>query len=205
MLLLAMMPLTSSACLVVTLQPAYDDQSVTFNETLLGQWENAEDGTRATIERGEWRSYKITFTDRTSTRIFQGNLTKIGVSTFLDLTEMRGADPGPFLVPVHGVARITVSDAALEVALLDYDWFIRAMSRRTLGRLSTAVDDRRNAVITATTGELKRWLGQTPRRRVRRAGDLYEEVAAYEMVVARCRRARRLARCPTASTADRAG
>jgi len=152
----------STGCLVVSLQPAYDDQSVTFNEMLLGQWENAEDGTRATVERGEWRSYKITFTDRTSTRIFQGNLTKIGVSTFLDLTEMRGADPGPFLVPVHGVARITVSDAALDVALLDYDWFIRAMSRRTLGRLSTAVDDRRNAVITATTGELKRWLGQTP-------------------------------------------
>src|SRR4030095_1901783 len=131
----------SSGCLVLTLQPAYDDQSVTFNETLLGQWENAEDGTRATVERGEWRSYKI---------------------TFVDLTEMRGADPGPFLVPVHGVARIAVNDDTLEVALLDYDWFIRAMNRKTLRRLSTAVDDRRNAVITATTGELKRWLGQTP-------------------------------------------
>jgi hypothetical protein len=152
----------STGCLVVSLQPAYDDQSVTFNETLLGHWENGEDGTRATVERGEWRSYKITFTDRTSTRMFQGNLTKIGASTFLDLTEMRGADPGPFLVPVHGVARIAVNDDALEVALLDYDWFIHAMNRKTLGRLSTAVDDRRNAVITATTGELKRWLGQTP-------------------------------------------
>ena len=152
----------SSGCLVVTLQPAYDDQSVTFNEALLGQWENAEDGTRATIERGEWRSYKITFVDRTTTRVFQGNLTKIGVSTFLDLTEMRGADPGPFLVPVHGVARIAVKDDVVEVALLDYDWFIRAMGRKALGRLSTAVADRRNAVITATTGELKRWLGQTP-------------------------------------------
>jgi len=147
---------------VVTLQPAYDDQSVTFNEALLGQWENAEDGTRATIERGEWRSLKITYVDRTSTRVFQGNLTKIGASTFLDLTEMRGADPGPFLVPVHGVARIAVKDDAIEVALLDYDWFIRAMGRKTLGRLRTAVDDRRNAVITATTGELKRWLAQTP-------------------------------------------
>ena len=152
----------SSGCLVLALQPAYDAESVVFDEALVGQWENADDGARATIERGEWRSYKITFTDRTSTRVFQGNLTKIGASTFLDLTEMRGADPGPFLVPVHGVARIAVKDDALEVALLDYDWFIRAMGRKALGRLSTAVDDRRNAVITATTGELKRWLGQTP-------------------------------------------
>ncbi len=151
-----------SGCLVVTLQPAYDDQSLVFEEALLGQWENGEDGTRATIERGEWRSYKITFVDRTATRVFQGNLTKIGASTFLDLTEMRGADPGPLLVPVHTVARVAVKDNELDAALLDYDWFMRAMSRKTLGRLSTAIDDRRNAVITATTGELKRWLAQTP-------------------------------------------
>ena len=152
----------SSGCLVVTLQPAYDDQSLVFEEALLGQWENAEDGTRATVERGEWRSYKITFVDRTATRVFQGNLTKIGATTFLDLTEMRGADPGPLLVPVHTIARVAVTDNELDAALLDYDWFMRAMSRKTLGRLSTAVDDRRNAVITATTGEIKRWLAQTP-------------------------------------------
>lgn len=153
---------TSSGCLVVTLQPAYDDQSLVFEEALLGQWENTEDATRATIERGEWRSYKITFVDRTGTRVFQGNLAKIGASTFLDVTEMRGADPGPLLVPVHTVARLAIKGDELDVALLDYDWFMRAMSRKTLGRLSTAVDDRRNAVITATTGEVKRWLAQTP-------------------------------------------
>ena len=154
--------LLASGCLVVTLQPAYDDQSLIFEETLLGQWENAEDSTRATIERGQWRSYKITFVDRTGTRVFQGNLAKIGAATFLDLTELRGADPGPLLVPVHTVARLSVKADELEVALLDYEWFTRAMSRKTLGRLSTAVDDRRNAVITATTGEIKRWLAQTP-------------------------------------------
>ena len=152
----------SSGCLVVTLQPAYDDQSVTFNEALLGQWENAEDGTRATIERGEWRSYKITFVDRTTTRVFQGNLTKIGASQFLDLTEMRGADPGPFLVPVHGLAKIALKGDTLDVALADYDWFMRAIARKTLGRLSTAIDDRRNAVMTATTVEMRRWLAQAP-------------------------------------------
>jgi hypothetical protein len=35
------------------------------------------------------------------------------------------------------------------------------MGRKALGRLSTADDDRRNAVIAATTA-VKRWLGQTP-------------------------------------------
>jgi hypothetical protein len=153
--------IASSGCLVVTLQPAYDDQSLVFDEQLLGQWENVDDGIRATIERGEWRSYKITYSAGSTTRAFQGNLTKIGASTFLDMTEMRGADPGPYLVPVHGLARIAVKDDVVTVAMLDYDWFMRAATRKTI-RLATAVDDRRNVVLTAVTAEVRRWLAQAP-------------------------------------------
>jgi uncharacterized membrane protein YgcG len=40
----------SNGCLVVSLQPAYDDESVLFDEALLGHWENAEDGERAIAE-----------------------------------------------------------------------------------------------------------------------------------------------------------
>jgi hypothetical protein len=152
----------SSGCLVVALQPAYDDQSLVFEESLLGQWENAEDGVRATIEQGEWRSYRIAYADRSSTRSFQGNLTKIGAATFLDVTELRGTDPGPYLVPVHGVVRITIAGDKATVAMLDYDRFMRAIADKTLGRLTAAVDDRRNAVITAPTADIRRWLAQPP-------------------------------------------
>jgi hypothetical protein len=152
----------SSGCLVLALQPAYDAESVVFDEALVGQWENADDGARATIERGEWRSYKITFTDRFSTRSFQSNLTKVGAAAFLDVTEMRGVDPGPFLVPVHGVFRITVSAETLTASPLDYAWFMRAMPQKTLGTLTVAVDDRRNIVMTAPTSEIRRWLARAP-------------------------------------------
>jgi hypothetical protein len=152
----------SSGCLVVSLQPAYDDQSVVFDEALLGQWENAEDGERATIERGEWRSYRITYVDRTATRIFQGNLTKIGITLLLDVTEMRGADPGPLLVPVHGLIRVTIAGDTLTAARLNYDRFIRARTQKAIGLPPSAVDDRRNAVITEPTRELRRWLLKIP-------------------------------------------
>jgi hypothetical protein len=151
-----------SGCLVVSLQPVYDDQSVVFDEALLGQWENSDDSERATIERGEWRSYRITYTDRTATRVFQGNLTKVGVATLLDVTEMRGADPGPLLVPVHGLVRVSIVGDTLTAARLDYDWFIRARMHKAVGLPASAVDDRRNAVITAPTGELRRWLLKVP-------------------------------------------
>ncbi len=158
----ALVALVSSGCLVLSLQPAYDAGSVVFDEALLGTWENAEDGIRATIERGEWRSYKVTYVDRFATRTFQGNLTKIGDATFLDVTELRGVDPGPYLVPVHGVLRVEIAGDALSAAMLDYGWFTRATTQKTIGRLATAVDDRRNAVITSPTDELRRWLPRAP-------------------------------------------
>jgi hypothetical protein len=86
---------SSSGCLVLALQPAYDAGSVVFDERLVGQWENAEDQTSAAIERAEWKSFKVAYTDRFATRSFHGNLARIGAALYLDLTEIRGSDPGP--------------------------------------------------------------------------------------------------------------
>jgi hypothetical protein len=152
----------SAGCLILALQPAYDAESVAFDEALVGEWENTDDGSKATVERGEWRSYNISYAERSATRTFQGNLTKIGTLSFLDLTEMRGADPGPFLVPVHGVLRISVDGDRLTASLLDYPWFMRAMTQKTLRGISVAVDDRRNIVMTDPTGDIRRWLARSP-------------------------------------------
>lgn len=152
----------SSGCLVLSLQPAYDADSVAFSDALVGSWTNAEDQTRAVIERGEWRSYKVTYSDRFASRGLQGNLTTIGGAPFLDLTEQRGNDPGPFLVPVHGIFRIDVAGDTLTVTPFDYNWFSRAMTDRTLARLTAAFDDRRNAVIASPTAEFRRWLARAP-------------------------------------------
>ena len=153
---------TSSGCLVLSLHPAYDDRSITFEESLLGSWTNSEDQTRATIERGEWRSYKISYTDHSTTRTFQGNLTTIGGTLLLDLTESRGADPGPYLVPVHGLYRVVLKTDTLTAAPLDYGWFTRAMAQKTVGGLIVGFDDRRNGVIASATADLRRWLTKPP-------------------------------------------
>jgi hypothetical protein len=154
--------IASSGCLVLSLQPAYDAESVAFDESLLGVWTNSDDETQATIERGEWRSYKVAFKDRFATRALQGNLTHIGNATFLDLTEQRGTEAAPFLVPVHAFFQIDVSGDTLHAALLDYAWFSRAMERKTLVRLNAAFDDRRNAIIASPVADIRRWLARVP-------------------------------------------
>jgi hypothetical protein len=154
--------LASSGCLVLSLQPAYDAESVAFDESLLGVWTNTDDQTQATIERGEWRSYKVTYKDRFATRALQGNLTRIAGATFLDLTEQRGSDAPPFFVPVHGIIRIEMNGDMLTATVLDYGWFARALERKALERLAAAFDDRRNVVIVSPTTDMRRWLTRVP-------------------------------------------
>ena len=154
--------LASSGCLVLSLQPAYDAASVVYDEALIGTWVNTEDETSATVERGEWRSYKVAYTDRFSTRAFHGNLTRIGTATWLDLTEVRGRDDGPFLLPVHGIFRVSVAGDVLSVAPLDYGWFTRAIEQKPAGLPIATLDDRRNVVVSSSTADLRRWLTSAP-------------------------------------------
>lgn len=157
--------LSSPACLVLSLQPAYDAASVVFEEGLLGNWENREDQTQLVVERGEWRSYRIAFTERGSTRTLNGNLTAIGEKPirYVDVTEPRGADPGPYLIPVHALYRVTLNGDELTAAPLDFDWFTQAMAeRRRLAPPGLAIDDRRNAIVTSSTAEFRRWIARAP-------------------------------------------
>jgi hypothetical protein len=154
----------SQGCLVLSLQPVYDDASLVFEEALLGRWENADDQMQLVIERGEWRSYRIAFTERGATRNLNGNLSSIGDkrTLFMDVTEMRGVDPGPYLLPVHGLFRVTVDAGELTAAPLDFDWFMQAALEKRRGLPALALDDRRNVIVAAPTAEFRRWLARAP-------------------------------------------
>jgi hypothetical protein len=60
------------------------------------------------------------------------------------------------------VYRVSRGADTLTAAALDYGWVTRAMNEKRLGRLSAAMDDRRNAVITARTEDLRVWLAKAP-------------------------------------------
>jgi hypothetical protein len=152
----------SSGCLVLALQPAYDDASVVYEDALTGEWVNTEDETLVSVERAAWRSYKVVYADRFATRTFHGNLTRIGASSVLDLTELRGTDAGPYLLAVHGIFRVTVAGGLLSASPLDYGWFTHAVTQKTAGPLAAALDDRRNVIIASSTAELRQWLMRAP-------------------------------------------
>jgi len=148
----------SSGCLVITLQPIYDDASLEVDETLAGTWQGREQAAAVVVERGEWKSYRITYTARNTSYAFVAYLTKIGDALFLDVAPAHGLEVGPLMIPAHGVCRLQHEGDSVTIAPLDYDWFMAAIRAKTLARLDTALDSRQNLLLTSKTVALRAWM-----------------------------------------------
>jgi hypothetical protein len=152
--------LASSGCLVLALHPAYDDAGLTWDPALVGTWYDSDDRVTVTIERGEWRSYRITYEHPIEKGVLTGYLTSVGDAYFLDLSPVRGQDYGSFLLPVHALLRIQRAPDRITVQALDYDRFATASKQGGLVGLPATLDHKQNAVITASTTALRQWLRQ---------------------------------------------
>ncbi len=157
-LLVALLAAVScQGCLVVSLQPVYDADTIAFEPALVGTWTSDEDHVTVTLERGEWHSYHLAFDDSGKITRLSGRLTRIGEVLLLDLTPLDGADIAPLQLPVHAVFRIVLDGDTLNIAGLDYDHFYE-LARAGHSETALVVDGRKNVVITAPTGDVRHWL-----------------------------------------------
>ena len=154
-----LLALTSSACLVVSLHPVYEPETIAFEPVLLGEWTADEDPVSVTFERAEWHSYHLSYRegDKAPTRL-SVRLTKVGETLLLDLTPLDGTDIGVLQLPVHGICRVSLDAETLTLAGLNYDTLFERVRAGPAG-LPASLDERKNVVITASTAELRRWLG----------------------------------------------
>ncbi len=148
----------SSGCLVITLQPVYDDTSLEVDDTLIGTWQAQEPGATVVVERGEWKSYRIAYTARSTSYAFVAYVTKIGDALFLDLSPEHGLEEGPLTVPAHGLCRLQHDGDRVTVTPLNYDWFTAASRAGTLKGLDPALDARQNMILMSKTAALRAWL-----------------------------------------------
>lgn len=158
-----LLALGSAGCLVSSLQPFYDGPSIEFDEALVGEWENADEGTRIRVDRAEWKSYKLTYTSPSGPVVLIGFLTRVGEGRVLDLTPGRPLDSVALFTPAHVAVRVQVLGDTLTVAGFDYDWFLHETEQGRLTKLRPALDSRKNVVLTADTATLRAWLAAQPR------------------------------------------
>jgi hypothetical protein len=169
-LLVLFLAFASSACLVVSTQPFYDAASIEFDEALVGRWESAEDRTLITVERGEWKSYKVMYPARSGPVVFTGHLTRVGDSRVIDLTPAHSVDPASLLIPAHVAVRLQLLGDTLTATGFDYDWFFKESEQGRLSKLHAVLDGRKNVVLTADTAGLRAWLAALPR-----GGDMFAD------------------------------
>ena len=150
---------TASGCLVVALDRFYEDTAIVFDERLIGTWKDADDNLTVTIERSDWRAYRLQYVHTTDTRVLSAYLFKVRETFYLDVSPLRGEDPGMFLLPAHTIVRLTIGDGEITASPLDFDWFSAALTRQALpADLRAARSERSQLVLAAERAVLVRWL-----------------------------------------------
>ncbi|HEX5474239.1 MAG TPA: hypothetical protein VFX12_06205 [Vicinamibacterales bacterium] len=151
-------------CLVLSLQPAYDGDSLAWDPALLGVWRDADDNASVRIEAAEWHSYRLHYDYAIERGDLTGFLTVLGDARYLDVRPLSGEDPGSLLIPVHAVLRVAIDGDHLEVTPLSYDWLAaRLRSGRPPGEgLKAVFDQKQNALIVSPTATLRGWLRSQP-------------------------------------------
>jgi hypothetical protein len=149
--------LLSAGCLVGSLHPVYDDDTIVFDEALAGTWVNTESEVTVVVERGEWRSYHVAFTDRFGTTKFTGHLARLGTARFLNIRPEDGLERPAFLVATNGVLQLDIEPTRVRVREPEYGTVLRRLNDGTL-RLDAATDLKQNVIITANTAALRGWL-----------------------------------------------
>lgn len=171
--------LGAPGCLVVSLNPAYDDESIAFEPGLIGGWVDADDNGSLQIDRGDWKSYRIHYVHPIETGDVTGYLTAIGDTRYLDVMPAAGVDRGAFLVPIHVLLRVALDGDRLELTPLSYDWLggrlrARGGSPAAVPGLAVALDQKENVVIVSPAATLREWL-----RRQQADGPVFGAAAVF--------------------------
>lgn len=151
-------------CLVLNVNPAYNDETIGWDPALLGSWDDADDKASMQIERGEWKSYRVKYVHPIESGTLTGYLTSVGDERFLDVMSSRGEDRGSFLVPVHAVLRVLLEGDRLELTPISYDWMNKRLRAGTrIGGLEVALDQKENTLIVSPTAAIRAWLRKQPK------------------------------------------
>jgi hypothetical protein len=149
----------SSSCLVVSVNPVYDDMSIAWEPNLIGNWIDEDDKASLQIERSEWKSYKIHYVHPIETGDLTGYLTVVGEQRFLDVMPARGSDRGSFLLPLHAIIHVKLDGDRLQLAPLAYDWLADPLrAGKQIAGLNATLDQKDNVLLVTPVDRLREWL-----------------------------------------------
>lgn len=146
-------------CLVLNVNPLYDEDSLSWEPELIGSWQALDDKVSLQIAEDEWKSYEIRYVHPTESGRLTGYLTIVGEHRYLDVMPVRGEERGALLVPVHAFVQVRLEGNRLHLTPLSYDWLAgRIMAGELPDGLDATLDQKDNALLLAPTARLRAWL-----------------------------------------------
>lgn len=161
-LMLLAVVMCASGCLVVGVHPVYDEDTIGWDPALVGSWRDVDDNVTIDVEADEWKSYRIHYVHPIESGDVTAYLTIVGNERYVDLTPVRGKDPGSFLLPIHASLRLRLDGDILEVTPLSYDWFADRSRGGAVPGLSSTFDQKLNVLVLSPTAAWRGWLRQQP-------------------------------------------
>ncbi|MBI3663239.1 MAG: hypothetical protein HY234_09340 [Acidobacteria bacterium] len=149
-------------CIVRSVHSWVKEDSITFEEDLLGGWTGADEKGETvamTFVRGADNNYIVQYSDKDSHGIFEGKLAKFGTDYYMDFRpkESAGGVDGMLLFPMHTVARLEIGPSQLTVCLLNYDAMKSAAKMDRLRDLKYTWEEN-ELLITSSSSELQPFL-----------------------------------------------
>ena len=141
----------------------YTDNDLVLEPKLNGSWAGEKKSELWTFQLNTVSQiYKVTYTDDSSTAVFQGGLVKLGGELFMDTYPDRKNDLNPLLemhlVPMHYIFRIRLSGDQLWLVPMN-DGSLEKMLKNKKNKLKYETDDDQ-FILTTPTKELQAFIAK---------------------------------------------
>ena len=156
-LTLAALTLMAAAC-VPSYHPIYSDDTLVFDERLVGAWKESEGSDTWTFEAAPAKAYELTLTGGGSSSVFEAHLARLGDVLVLDLfPKARGSSQdftNAHFVKAHTFLRVELDDSKLGLRVIDGEWLGKRLEKRPAA-LAHVRRDENEVLLTASTAELQ--------------------------------------------------
>jgi hypothetical protein len=139
---------------VPSLHPFFTDEKIVFKDALLGAW-ISDSGEKCLFAKSGENRYQFFQVDNFPAS-FEARLTELDGAMFLDLYP-EYHDSSLYFVPAHTLARVTIEEDSISIAMLNDDWL-----RQSIDQHDRKLSHERLAsgaiVLTAPSGELQAFI-----------------------------------------------
>jgi hypothetical protein len=147
-----------SGCWTISLQPLFSDDTLTYDEGLLGTWKN-EDATAVFMQAAD-KKYGIQYTEDSKTSLLEARLVKLGEQRYLDVHPPPKGDTdvtAVHRVDAHSFWKVSLEGDKLRLTLMDFDW-LRDLLEKDPKAISAVRVDKDLILLTASSAELQQFV-----------------------------------------------